>query len=315
MSGRGKHHADTLATGRNPNAPRHVVLAVATAPSFCRNGAAASGFHRTFDFSPKGLVMLRFVRRSTRSIRSVAAALALTSTLAACGAQIGKDAPKETSDVGRPPTTTAEAPSTFKVRFETSKGAFVLEAHRAWAPKGVDRLYSLVKSGFFDNTRFFRTVTGFMVQFGVHGDPGVNAAWENLAIPDDSVAQGNTRGRMSFAMAGPGTRTTQVFINLVDNSSLDGMGFAPVAEVVEGMAVVDSLYAGYGDGPPAGFGPDQMRLMREGNTYLDKEFPKLDFIRTARLVEDTPAAAGDSAAKAPVQDSSAKPATPADAKR
>ncbi|MCC6927660.1 MAG: peptidylprolyl isomerase [Gemmatimonadaceae bacterium] len=256
--------------------------------------------------------MLRLAPRSTRSVVAVTA---LAATLAACGAQVGKDAPRESSDVGRPPSTTAEAPSTFKVRFETSKGAFVVEAHRAWAPKGVDRLYSLVNSGFFDNTRFFRTVTGFMVQFGVHGDPAVNAAWENLAIPDDSVAQGNSRGRMSFAMAGPGTRTTQVFINLVDNRSLDEMGFAPVAEVVEGMAVVDSLYGGYGDGPPAGFGPDQMRLMREGNTYLDKEFPKLDFIRTARVVGDAPAAASDSAAKGTAQESSAQPAAPANAGR
>lgn len=209
--------------------------------------------------------------------RSFAAAAAVL--LTACGSEPRPAA----SDVGLPPAATAEAPATFKVRFETSKGTFVLEAHRAWAPRGVDRLYQLVKSGFFDNTRFFRAVTGFMVQFGVHGDPAVNAAWENLAIRDDSVTQSNTRGRMSFAMAGPGTRTTQVFVNLVDNRSLDGMGFSPVGEVIEGMAVVDSLYAGYGDGPPMGFGPDQMRIMREGNAYLEKDFPKLDFIRTARI--------------------------------
>jgi peptidyl-prolyl cis-trans isomerase A (cyclophilin A) len=192
-------------------------------------------------------------------------------------------------EAGLPPAATTEAPATFTVRFETSKGTFTLRAYRAWAPRGADRLYNLVQSGFFDNTRFFRTVTGFMVQFGVHGDPAVNSAWENLAIPDDSVTQGNTRGRMSFAMAGPGTRTTQVFINLVDNRALDEMGFAPVGEVIDGMAVIDSLYAGYGDGPPSGFGPDQMRLMREGNAYLEREFPKLDFIRTARLVTDSTA--------------------------
>lgn len=244
-----------------------------------------------------------------RSVRRTALLLASASLLTtACGTE-GKPAPKGASDVGLPPASSAEAPSSFRVRFETSKGAFVLEAHRAWAPKGVDRLYSLVQSGFFDNTRFFRAVTGFMVQFGVHGDPAVNAAWENLAIPDDSVAQSNTRGRMSFAMAGPGTRTTQVFINLVDNRMLDDMDFAPVGEVIEGMAVVDSLYAGYGDGPPAGFGPDQMRLMQQGNTYLEKEFPKLDFIRTARLVESATTAT-DSAAKAGAtsNDSAAAPA-------
>jgi len=190
----------------------------------------------------------------------------------------------------------------FAVRFETSRGSFTLEAHRAWAPRGVDRLYQLVQNRFFDNTRFFRAVTGFMVQFGVSGDPGVNAAWEQLAIPDDSVAQSNKRGYMSFAMAGPGTRTTQVFINLVDNTALDGMGFSPIGVVTEGMAVIDSLYAGYGDGPPAGFGPDQMRIMREGNAYLEREFPKLDFIRTASLVNvPAPATSGlgtDSAAGA-----------------
>ncbi len=248
--------------------------------------------------------MLRSVRRI--AFRS-GFALASASAMAACGATT-KDAPKSTgSEVGLPPASSGEAPATFRVRFETSKGAFVFEAHRAWAPKGVDRLYSLVQSGFFDNTRFFRAVTGFMVQFGVHGDPAVNAAWESLNIPDDSVAQSNTRGRMSFAMAGPGTRTTQVFINLVDNRSLDEMGFAPVGEVIEGMAVVDSLYAGYGDGPPAGFGPDQMRLMSQGNSYLEKEFPKLDFIRTARLVESSPTATDSATSK----DSTAASAAPA----
>lgn len=240
------------------------------------------------------------------NVRRLLIATAAGALVAACGSEPRPPA----SDVGLPPAASSEAPATFRVRFETSKGAFVLEAHRTWAPKGADRLYQLVQSGFFDNTRFFRAVTSFMVQFGVHGDPAVNAAWENLAIPDDSVAQSNTRGRMSFAMAGPGTRTTQVFINLVDNTSLDGMGFAPVGEVIEGMAVVDSLYAGYGDGPPSGFGPDQMRLMREGNTYLEKEFPKLDFIRTARIEEG-----GKSTAPASADPSAPPTATPPRATR
>ena len=130
-----------------------------------------------------------------------------------------------------------------------------------------------------------------------HGDPEVNAAWENLTIPDDSVTQSNRRGFVSFAaMAGPDTRTTQIFINLIDNTRLDEMGFAPFGQVVEGMAVVDSLFADYGDGPPSGFGPDQTRLMKEGNTYLEREFPKLDFVRTARIIGDS-AVAGDSSAK------------------
>jgi peptidyl-prolyl cis-trans isomerase A (cyclophilin A) len=172
----------------------------------------------------------------------------------------------------------------FRVQFETSKGLFVMEVHRGWAPHGADRFHQLVTTGFFDNTRFFRVLDGFMAQFGAHGDPEVNRAWESLTIPDDSVAQSNLRGYVSFAMAGPASRTTQVFINTVDNRNLDGMGFAPFAQVVEGMSVVDSLYAEYGEGAPAGFGPDQMRILAEGNAYLERQFPKLDFIRSARVV-------------------------------
>ncbi|MEP7382858.1 MAG: peptidylprolyl isomerase [Gemmatimonadota bacterium] len=209
--------------------------------------------------------------------------VASLAVLATCGGGDGKKG--ASSDVGLPIASSSRAPNTFRVRFETSKGPFVLEAHRAWSPRGVDRLYQLVESRFFDNTRFFRAVTGFMVQFGIHGEPAVNAAWERLAIPDDSVTQSNKRGTMSFATGGPATRTTQVFVNLVDNAALDPMGFSPVGEVVEGMAVIDSLYAGYGEGAPAGFGPDQARIMSEGNAYLEREFPKLDFIRTARIVD------------------------------
>jgi peptidyl-prolyl cis-trans isomerase A (cyclophilin A) len=203
---------------------------------------------------------------------------------------------KPASDVGLPPNTgvAAQAPPIFRVRFETSRGAFVVEAHRAWAPRGADRFYQLVQSQFFDNCRFFRVMESFMVQFGAHGDPAVSAAWEALMIPDDSVAQSNTRGRLTFAMGGPNTRTTQVFINLIDNRQLDGMGFAPLGEVISGMAVVDSLYNKYGDSPPGGFGPSQERIAKEGNAYLEREFPRLDFVRTARLVTD---AVADSAAK------------------
>ena len=211
-------------------------------------------------------------------------------------AACGTDA-KPAAEIGLPPkTSSAQAPNVFQVAFETSRGRFVLEAHRDWAPRGVDRLYQLVQASFFDNTRFFRAVSGFMVQFGIHGDPGVNAAWQALNIPDDSVTQSNKRGYMSFAMGGPGSRTTQVFINLVDNVALDGMGFPPVGVVTEGMAVVDSLYTGYGEAPPGGFGPEQELISSQGNAYLERDFPKLDFIRTARLL---PAAAsagrGDSA--------------------
>ena len=220
--------------------------------------------------------------------RSLAVSVALLSALGCDRAP--------SSDAGLPADTDSRAPSVFLTRFETSKGPFVIETRRAWAPRGADRFHQLVRSGFFDNTRFFRVVTSFMVQFGVSGDPEVNAAWEKLTIPDDSVTQSNRRGFVSFAMAGPDTRTTQIFINLIDNPRLDEMGFAPFGQVVEGMAVVDSLFADYGDGPPSGFGPDQIRLMREGNAYLEREFPKLDFVRTARIIGDS-AVAGDSSAK------------------
>lgn len=203
--------------------------------------------------------------------------------LGACGGPPDETRPAMPAAAAR----SEEAPPVFRVRFETSKGPFVVEARRAWAPLGVDRFYQLARSGFFDNVRFFRAVSGFMVQFGVHGDPKVNKAWDALAIADDTVAQSNRRGMLTFAMGGPNTRTSQMFINLVDNTQLDGQGFAPVGQVVEGMAVIDSLYMGYGDGPPGGFGPDQGMIMQEGNAYLERQFPKLDFIRTARLLIDS----------------------------
>ena len=219
--------------------------------------------------------------------RSVVASAVALSALTACESR----APGSEGSTAQPPATAERAPNVFRARFETSKGPFVIEVHRAWAPVGADRFYQLVKSGYFDNNRFFRVMTSFMVQFGVHGDPAVNKAWESLSIPDDSVTQSNLRGYVTYAaMAAPNSRTTQVFINLIDNRNLDPMGFAPFGQVVEGMAVVDSLYAEYGDGPPGGFGPDQMRIMAEGNAYLEKAFPKLDFIRTARLVSDSTAA-------------------------
>src|SRR5947199_69901 len=148
------------------------------------------------------------------------------------------------------------APGTFRARFETRKGSFVIAVQRDWAPLGADRFYNLVKSGYFDGARFFRVIPGFMAQFGIHGDPHVAAAWRDATIPDDPVRQHNTRGAVSFATAGPGTRTTQLFINYGDNSQLDGMGFAPLGQVVEGMDVVDAPYGGYGEGAPRCRGPD-----------------------------------------------------------
>jgi peptidyl-prolyl cis-trans isomerase A (cyclophilin A) len=175
------------------------------------------------------------------------------------------------------------APASYKVKFDTSKGAFVVQVTRAWAPQGADRFYNLVKSGFFDNVRFFRVVSGFMVQFGIHGDPATMARWRDAPIKDDPVTQSNKRGYITFATAGPNTRTTQVFINFVDNGNLDSMGFAPFGRVVSGMEVVDALNAEYGEGAPRGRGPDQGRLQREGNAYLAKEFPRMDFVKKATI--------------------------------
>lgn len=177
------------------------------------------------------------------------------------------------------------APETFKVRFETSKGAFVIEAHHAWAPLGVDRFYYLVRRGFYDGNRFFRVVPNFMVQFGINGDPQISAAWRNRVMPDDTSAhQSNLRGRVSFGTRGPHTRTSQLFINFRNNTTLD-RNYQPIAEVVEGMSVVDNIYSGYGEGPPSGRGPNQERIMTEGNKYLATEFPALDSIVTARIVK------------------------------
>ncbi|MFO0662172.1 MAG: peptidylprolyl isomerase [Polyangiaceae bacterium] len=178
-----------------------------------------------------------------------------------------------------------KAPDVYKVRFTTTKGDFVVEARREWSPGGADRFYNLVKIGFYDGVKFFRVIDGFMAQFGIHGSPKVMSAWRSASIVDDPVVQGNKRGFLSFAMAGKNSRTTQLFINLVDNQRLDKMGFAAFAQVVEGMNVVDSLYKGYGEGAPQGKGPDQGRLQMEGNAYLEKDFPQLDGIVSAKLVQ------------------------------
>jgi peptidyl-prolyl cis-trans isomerase A (cyclophilin A) len=192
-------------------------------------------------------------------------------------------APARAANLANPATLNEKAPPVYKAKFDTSKGTFEIEVHRDWAPNGADRFYNLVKSGFFDDTRFFRVVRGFMVQFGINGDPKVAAAWQDANIKDDPVKQINQRGFVTFATAGPNTRTTQVFINFDDNNSLDDQGFAPFGKVVSGMNVVDQLYSGYGDGAPRGLGPDQGRVKNEGNTYLTKDFPKLDFIRKATI--------------------------------
>ncbi len=185
-----------------------------------------------------------------------------------------------------PEKATDTAPDSYQVRFETTKGAFTVTVHRDWAPRGADRFYNLVKLGYYDDVAFFRVLEGFVVQFGIHGDPKVASAWREARIQDDPVKQSNTRGRITFATAGPDTRTTQVFVNLGDNKMLDGMGFSPFGEVdAEGMKVVEALYSGYGEGAPRGRGPDQGRIQREGNAYLRAQFPQLDYVKTARIVE------------------------------
>jgi peptidyl-prolyl cis-trans isomerase A (cyclophilin A) len=185
--------------------------------------------------------------------------------------------------LGNPAALTEEAPATYKARFDTSKGVFVIDVRREWAPVGADRFYNLVKNGFYDENRFFRVVSGFMVQFGINGNPQVSAPWQNARIKDDPVKQSNKRGFITFATSGPNSRTTQVFINFGDNARLDGMGFASFGQVSTGMNVVDQLYSDYGEGAPSGRGPNQGRIQGEGNAYLTKDFPNLDFVRKATI--------------------------------
>ena len=167
----------------------------------------------------------------------------------------------------------------FKVKFETSAGDFAIEVRRELAPLGADQFYDLVKNNFYDGQRFFRVVPDFVVQFGIHGDPVVSARWQEATIEDDPVKGSNRRGTICFATAGPNTRTTQLFINLKDNTRLDEMDFAPFGEVVEGMEAVASIFSGYGERP------NQGQIERQGNAYLQEEFPELDYIEQARIVD------------------------------
>jgi len=192
-------------------------------------------------------------------------------------------APAFSQGLGSPAALNEQAPAVYKAKFDTSKGAFVIEVHRDWAPIGADRFYNLVKHGFFDNARFFRVITGFMVQFGINGDPKISAVWHDANLRDDPVRQSNLRGYITYATAGPNTRTTQVFINYADNRGLDRQGFAPFGRVVSGMNVVDGLYSGYGEGAPEGNGPAQDRVQSQGNAYLIHDFPRLDSIKKATI--------------------------------
>jgi peptidyl-prolyl cis-trans isomerase A (cyclophilin A) len=180
----------------------------------------------------------------------------------------------------QPSSLHAKAPATYRVSFATTRGAFVVTVHRAWSPRGADRFYNLVRARFFDGVVFFRVVKGFVVQFGISPDPAVAKAWQTATIKDDPVKVSNTPGTITFADAGPDTRTTQVFLNLGSNAALDGRGFSPFGRVTSGMSVVNRLYGGYGEQPT----DKQQEIATQGDAYLRKAFPKLDRIRTARIV-------------------------------
>ena len=203
--------------------------------------------------------------------------------LASAVAYAGQADAAKTKKLSSPAALAEKAPDTYRVNFDTSKGEIVVTVHRDWAPNGADRFYNLVKAGFYDDVRFFRVIPNFMAQFGIHGNPSVMSAWRTAQIKDDPVKGSNTRGMVVFATAGPNTRTTQLFINFKDNSSLDKQGFAPFGEVTKGMDVVDKIYDGYGEGAPRGKGPEQGRIQNEGNAYLMKDFPKMDYIKTATI--------------------------------
>ena len=178
----------------------------------------------------------------------------------------------------------AKAPDLYKAQFTTTRGDFVVEVHREWAPLGADRFYNLVKNGYFTNAAFFRVVPGFIVQFGLNANPAVNKAWDNAKFADDPVKDSNHAGTLTFATAGPNTRTTQLFINLAENPRLDGMGFSPFGTITSGMDVVEKIYAGYGEQP------DQEQITEHGAAYLTKSFPKLDVIKATVITSPLPAA-------------------------
>jgi len=228
-------------------------------------------------------------RRSSSLTLLVAASL-----VGACGGgepqeeeqpQAAAPAVEASSPLLAPDSLIETAPDMYRVLFETSVGTIVVQVNRAWAPNGADRFYNLVKNGYYDDTRFYRVVEGFMAQFGLKGVPAVDQAWRDAKFPDDPFTQSNKRGTITFAHAGTDTRTTQVFFNFKDNTHLDESGFTPFGEVVEGLDVMDEIYSGYGELPPAGNGPDYAKAWVQGNTYLDQEFPEMTKVLSAKLEE------------------------------
>lgn len=211
--------------------------------------------------------------------------LSVPLVLMGCGA----DAPEQ--DAGPPPNPLLQprsfvetAPETYQVRLTTTKGAVLIGVTREWAPLAADRFYNLVVAGYYDGMAIHRVLSGFVTEFGIHGDPWVNAAWRQALMADEPVRQSNSRGRVTFSKNTPNSRTVQVFINMKDNLDLDGKGFSPFGEVLEGMDVAGSLYSEYGDGPPRGEGVYQAMAIAKGDEYFDEEFPLLDRILTAELI-------------------------------
>ena len=211
----------------------------------------------------------------------------LSLVLIAAGCSGSGSAPERNPVLLQPGDTmfAVQAPDTFRAHFTTTEGEFTLEIYRSWGPRGADRFYNLVRAGFYDGTRFFRVVPGFMAQFGLHGVPAVEQAWRAAPVPDDPPLQSNRRGTISFAMKGPDSRSTQVFINYRDNEALDPIGFTPIGRVVDGMMIVDRLNGTYGELAPEGRGPDERLLVTEGEQYMRRAFPDLDRVERAVIVE------------------------------
>jgi peptidyl-prolyl cis-trans isomerase A (cyclophilin A) len=176
-------------------------------------------------------------------------------------------------------------PEVYRVQFETSQGDFTVEVNRAWAPHAADRFHELVRMGYYNEARFFRVLSGFIAQFGVHRDFDIHAKWRNLTIPDDPPKEKNLRGTLAFAKSGPSTRATEVFINLADNRLLDDEYFVPFAKIVKGLEVIDKFYAGYGEMRPQGKYIDPARVEEETNEYLVQRFTKLDYIKRTQFVQ------------------------------
>jgi len=211
-------------------------------------------------------------------------AVALPLVLAGCSDSSGDEqASVQRNPLLRADDYTETAPAEYRVTLETTEGDVVIQVYREWAPLGADRFYNLAKGGFYDDSRIYRVLPGFMAQFGLNADPYVNQVWKKEFLVDDPVAESNTRGRVAFAKGGRHTRTTEIFISYKDNSALDEEGFAPIGEVVEGMDVVDAFYSEYGDGPPRGDGPYQAMAQARGNEYLDADFPELTRILSATV--------------------------------